>query len=100
MDGLCRYPWPGNIRELENVIERCIILCDGVTITVDGLPPALHRASEVSITVSADENLSIKKAEDAIERDLIRKALIKTGGNRVVLRKDELSQSAALLSRS
>jgi two-component system response regulator AtoC len=31
---------------------------------------------------TSNENLSIKKAEDAIERDLIRKALIKTGGNR------------------
>jgi two-component system response regulator AtoC len=82
MRRLLGYSWPGNIRELENVIERCIILCDGETITVDGLPPALHRASEGSITACTDENLSIKKAEDAIERDLIRKALIKTGGNR------------------
>jgi two-component system response regulator AtoC len=82
MRRLMGYGWPGNIRELENVIERSIILCNGETITVDNLPPALHRASESRLAASAEENLSIKKAEDAIERDLIRKALIKTGGNR------------------
>jgi two-component system response regulator AtoC len=82
MRRLMGYSWPGNIRELQNVIERCNILCEGVTITVDDLPPAFHRASEVCMTACTDENLSIKKAEDAIERDLIRKALVKTGGNR------------------
>jgi two-component system response regulator AtoC len=82
MRRLLGYSWPGNIRELENVIERCIILCDGVAITVDVLPPALHRASEGCKPACTDENLSIKQAEDAIERDLIRKALIKTRGNR------------------
>jgi two-component system response regulator AtoC len=82
MRRLLGYGWPGNIRELENVIERGVIMRDGATITVDGLPPTLRRASEAALPASAEENLSIKKAEDAIERDLIRKALLKTGGNR------------------
>jgi two-component system response regulator AtoC len=68
------------VRELENVIELGMILCDGEAITADCLTPALRAA--VGGTCAPDENLSIKKAEDAIERDLIRKALLKTAGNR------------------
>jgi two-component system response regulator AtoC len=79
---LLGYGWPGNIRELENVIERGMILCDGVTMTADCLPPGLHAAAGEHGSSVPDEDLSIKKAEDAIERDLIRKALLKTGGNR------------------
>jgi len=79
---LLGYAWPGNIRELENVIERGMILCDGATITASCLPPALRAAAGGDKTSAPGENLSIKKAENAIERDLIRKALLKTGGNR------------------
>ncbi|BCS53477.1 sigma-54 dependent transcriptional regulator [Geobacter sp. SVR] len=78
MRRLMGYGWPGNVRELENVIERGMILCEGM-MTEACLPDALRYAAGVA---EADEDLSIKRAEDAIERDLIRKALLKTGGNR------------------
>jgi len=35
MDALCRYPWPGNIRELQNVIERAVILSTGPELNLD-----------------------------------------------------------------
>jgi len=79
---LLAYGWPGNIRELENAVERGMILCEGSLITAGCLPPSLHAIGDVQAGASSDENLSIKKAENVMERDLIRKALVKTGGNR------------------
>jgi len=81
---LIAYSWPGNVRELENVIERGMILCDDTVIVPSCFPPALTPANLLPTIANSDEDeeLSIKKAENAIERDLIRKALFRTGGNR------------------
>jgi DNA-binding NtrC family response regulator len=41
-----RYPWPGNIRELRNVIERLSVLADSQVLTVDALPPTIVKAAQ------------------------------------------------------
>jgi len=82
MRSLMAYSWPGNIRELENAMERAAIMCEQGCINNLCLPPAVRSTLQTQDPVVEDENLSIKKAEEAIERNLIRKALAKTGGNR------------------
>lgn len=82
MRRLTAYDWPGNIRELENVIERATILCADAEVTAECLPPRVDGGMGTAVAHLPDENLSIKKAEAALEQELIRKALAKTGGNR------------------
>ena len=50
---LSAYDWPGNIRELENVIERAVVLADGSTITPEDLPSELRRPVRKKIRISA-----------------------------------------------
>jgi transcriptional regulator with GAF, ATPase, and Fis domain len=46
LEALKSYDWPGNIRELENIIERAVVLADGPSITLRELPEELVRAAE------------------------------------------------------
>jgi len=79
---LMAYDWPGNIRELENTIERAMVLCEGVQITEELLEDKFRRSSRPVAAEVADGELSIKKASRVLERQLIERALEQTGGNR------------------
>jgi two-component system response regulator AtoC len=80
---LQRYLWPGNVRELENVIERAMVMAGGRTIELTDLPPALQEAqAQASPLLAGEGTLSIKEASRRLERELIRRALEQTGGNR------------------
>ncbi len=76
---LMAYPWTGNVRELENVLERALVLCNHDQLYDISLPDGL---TVEEFQYADDEDLSIKKAERNMEMDLIRKALERTGGNR------------------
>jgi len=67
---------------MENVIERGMILCEGDVISESSLSTSVRSITVDALDQQGDENLSIKKAEELMERDLISKALIKTQGNR------------------
>lgn len=75
------YPWPGNIRELENVIERAMILEEGDVIGKAALPMR-EAAPAPGLRIPYTDSLSIKRAQEAIEREFIVRALEKTGSNK------------------
>ena len=77
IDMLMAYHFPGNVRELENAIERAVLVCDSNVIHSHHLPPTLQTA-EVSGTVT---NLTFKSAVEAFERGLIQDTLKSTRGN-------------------
>ncbi|MBP9110489.1 MAG: hypothetical protein KBF83_13100, partial [Pyrinomonadaceae bacterium] len=77
IDMLTAYHFPGNVRELENVIERAVIACDSNVIHGHHLPPTLQTA-EISDTVT---QLTLASAVEAFESDLIQDALKSSRGN-------------------
>lgn len=79
---LSAYGFPGNVRELENIIERAVALCSEQTIRVDDLQIG---AMQVAPSASGAEGL--QEMLDRIERMAIIDALAKTGGNRTAASK-------------
>ncbi|MEO5971702.1 MAG: sigma-54 dependent transcriptional regulator [Bdellovibrionia bacterium] len=77
--------WPGNIRQLENVLERMVLMCDGTFLTTDDLPDEFTVATRESNSEQTDGAPSLKqivrRQTQALEKGLIEKALEETGGN-------------------
>jgi len=93
LDLLRVYGWPGNIRELENVIERSVLFCDGASITPGDLSPEVREAQaacssltpplHLDNTVLSSDGLKeqVRAARTRIERELIVRALEQTSYN-------------------
>ncbi len=79
---LVEYDWQGNIRELENAIERAIILSESSCIEVSALPPDIRKSETFEDKELGNDEYSIKKINLIMEEQLIRKALYKTNCNR------------------
>ena len=83
---LMAYDWPGNVRQLENAMERAVALCAGhQEIDVADLPPELQQAPTASTPPYVefpDDGLDLARYLATIERDLIHRALDRTRGNR------------------
>ena len=79
---LVEYDWQGNIRELENAIERAVILSEGSRIEVSALPPDIRKLKAPKEKEMVNDEYSIKRIHLIMEEQLIKKALDKTKGNR------------------
>ena len=85
MELLKKYDYPGNVRELENIIERTVALEGGATVLPESLPPFVNTPSgrklasthEIQIT---DEGLDLDKIMGQIEKELLIKAIHAAGG--------------------
>lgn len=72
------YAWPGNIRELQNVIERAVVLCKGDIITPREIPDNLF-TKEPILSFDLNEGEDLESIIDKIEKEFILKALKKAG---------------------
>ena len=77
-DLLLRYDFPGNVRELQNVMERAVVMARGPLITREDLPPELQLGAEV--TADSAEELPLPERVKQLEREAIAEALEQAGG--------------------
>ncbi|HPB31534.1 MAG TPA: sigma-54 dependent transcriptional regulator [Candidatus Sumerlaeota bacterium] len=73
-----RYPWPGNVRQLRNIIEGMVVMAVGEELTPDSLPEEIRLASERQTHIRIPAGASLAEAEKA----LIEATLTATEGNR------------------
>lgn len=82
LENLIEYDWPGNIRELKNVVERAFHMSDNKTITSLNLPLSIAEYQPISIPknkiISHDESIPLKQAVNEFEKEYITKLLNKT----------------------
>lgn len=81
IDCFCRYDWPGNIRELENTLERAINFCEGNTITLEHIPQHI-KSGKVSESLVSNSDGTLETLMEQRERELIIATLKNFGGNK------------------
>lgn len=77
IEELMKYDWPGNIRELQNVVERSIILCEGDTLTKDFIYINVEKIGQNVIMNLCDEEMSLEEIVAQCEKEVIKRAIEK-----------------------
>ena len=94
------YPWPGNIRELENEMERVTVLAGGETkITVDMLSARIRDFGERNKVQGVRIQGKLRDALEELEREMIREGLKRTGWNKSRLAKELGISRAGLINK-
>jgi DNA-binding NtrC family response regulator len=89
IERLQNYTWPGNIRELENVMERAILFAEGGTIQAEELPEQILKAKKAAPELPVKNQPTpigplkeiVRQHTESVEKELIQRALEETGGN-------------------
>ncbi len=77
---LCEYPWHGNVRELENMIERSMILCSDNIITVSDLPQQVRQNKDNTVNLEGiPEGAGLVETLAAVEKKMIQQAMKRSG---------------------
>jgi len=83
MKVLVGYNWPGNIRQLRNVVRTMVVMCDRDTLDVRDIPGEIHHIKRLSGAVApAETTVVAPRSLDDVEREHIRRTLELTGNNR------------------
>jgi DNA-binding NtrC family response regulator len=84
MSMLVAFDWPGNVRQIENVVERMVLLRGEGTIDVDDLPPRMHKpqTQRAQPAVLPEDGIDLRDAVEQFENKLILQALERTGWNK------------------
>lgn len=94
------FPWPGNIRELQNEIERLVVLAgDEQKLTADMLSPRLLEYGEKNKVQGARVHGKLKDALEELEREMIKEGLRRTGWNKSKLAKELGISRAGLIMK-
>lgn len=87
------YSWPGNIRELQNVIERIIVFADEEILTADFVSPFMHFDQKRSSKPMISEVMPLKEAKEMMEEQLIKLAIEKFGTTTKAAKALQINQS-------
>lgn len=93
---MCSYGWPGNIRELQNVIENLVIMTDGERIEYNSLPAQIKGAQRIDSMITIDKIMPLKDAVESIEQEMIQRALEKYGNTRAAAKALGVNQSTVV----
>lgn len=100
LEKLYDFPWPGNIRELQNEIERLVVLAgEEQKLTADMLSPRLLEFGEKNKVQGARVHGKLKDALEELEREMIREGLRRTGWNKSKLAKELGISRAGLIMK-
>jgi DNA-binding NtrC family response regulator len=80
LDVLASYHWPGNVRQLENAVERGVVLCQGETFDADLLPNEVLAPQSTPPPLVASEDVDLREAVNQYTRALIESSLARCGG--------------------
>ena len=93
LEAISRYGFPGNIRELWNVIERAAVTATTEAIDVAGLPPEISQAASPPIEAGRETGKTLRKALQKIEIQILREALERYGTQTLAAKHLGVSQS-------